>query len=139
MSDLIGRVKELYAAFGRGDIATILASLANDVSWELEGPAELAAAGIRRSPKEVIEFFGALAGQVSDIHLDLTEFLSGEDTVAVFGRYQGTVRANGIRIDSPIAHFFKFNKDGKIMRHVQLSDTAATVEAIRGRAAAAAT
>jgi ketosteroid isomerase-like protein len=32
MSDLIGTVKGFYAAFGRGDIATILASVADDVS-----------------------------------------------------------------------------------------------------------
>lgn len=32
MSDLIQTVKDLYAAFGRGDVATILNQLSPDVS-----------------------------------------------------------------------------------------------------------
>jgi uncharacterized protein len=56
MPDLISKVKELYAAFGRGDVATIVANVADDVSWEFEAPPELLSSGIRRSPKEVVEY-----------------------------------------------------------------------------------
>ena len=63
MSDLISKVKDFYAAFSSGDIATILASVADDVSWEYEAPAELLSSGIRRSPKEVAEYFSALGQQ----------------------------------------------------------------------------
>ncbi len=41
MSDLIDKVRETYAAFSRGDIETILASVADDVSWEYEAPPEI--------------------------------------------------------------------------------------------------
>ena len=136
MSDLINKVKEFYAAFSRGDIETILASVADDVSWEFEAPPELLSAGIRHSPKEVAEFFSALASQSVDHNLEMTEFFATDDAVAVSGRYQGTVRPSGVRVDTPLAHYFKF-RDGKVIRHIQLSNTAATLEAIRGRAAAA--
>ena len=136
MSDLISKVKELYAAFGRGDINTILASVADDVSWEFEAPSELLSSGIRRSRKEVAEYFSALSTQSVDHNLEMTEFFSTGDAVAAFGRYQGTVVPTGIRVDTPLAHYFKFQGD-KIIRFVQLSNTAATLEAIRGRAAAA--
>ncbi|MGH9647550.1 MAG: hypothetical protein ACRD4E_12135 [Bryobacteraceae bacterium] len=43
---------DLDGALGRGDVATILAMLAPDVSWELEGPAEISYAGIRKKPEE---------------------------------------------------------------------------------------
>jgi ketosteroid isomerase-like protein len=55
MPDLISKVKEFYAAFSRGDIATILASVADDVTWEYEAPSEVLSSGIRHSPKEVAE------------------------------------------------------------------------------------
>ncbi len=136
MSDLIDKVKEFYAAFSRGDINTILASVADDVSWEFEAPSELSSSGIRRSRKEVAEYFSALSTQSVDHHLEMTEFFSTGDAVAAFGRYQGTVMPSGIRVDTPLAHYFKF-KDDKVIRHVQLSNTGATLQAIRGRGAGA--
>jgi uncharacterized protein len=136
MPDLISKVKGFYAAFGRGDIAAILASVADDVSWEFEAPPEILSSGIRHSPKEVAEYFSAIAGQAVDHNLEMTEFFSTDDAVAVFGRYQGTIKSSGIRVDTPLAHYFKF-RDGKVVRHVQLSNTGATLEAIRGHAAGA--
>ncbi len=136
MPDLISRVKELYEAFSRGDIQTLLESLADDISWEVEAPADLAAAGIRKSRQEVAAFFTALNAQTSDPRLEMTEFLSGDNTVAAFGRFQATARATAIRFDVPVAHYFKF-RDGKIVRHVQLSDTGTMANAIRGFAVGA--
>jgi len=132
MSDLIETVKEFYAAFSRGDIATILASVADDVSWEYEAPPELLSSGVRRSPKEVAEYFSAIARQATDHSLEMTEFFSTDDAVAAFGRYQGTVVPSGIRVDTPLAHYFK-SRDGKVIRHVQFSNTGAFLEAIRYR------
>ena len=135
MPNLIDTVKSLYTAFARGDIAAVLEMMADDVSWEYEGPAELPTSGIRRSPKGVAEFFSAAAAQSSDLKLEMTEFFSTDDAVAAFGRYRATVKATtGIRVDSPLAHYFKF-RDGKISRFVQLSNTGAMVEAIHGRTA----
>jgi ketosteroid isomerase-like protein len=134
MPDLIAKVKGFYDAFSRGDIATILENVADDISWEYEAPSEIFNAGTRHSRKEVAEYFSAIASQSDDHHLEMTEFFSTDDAVAAFGRYQGTVKSSGIRVDTPLAHYFKF-RDGKVIRHVQLSNTAAILEAIRGRAA----
>jgi ketosteroid isomerase-like protein len=134
MADLISKVKEFYAAFGRGDIGTILASVADDVSWEYEAPSEILSSGLRHSPQEVAEYFSAIADQSVDHKLEMTEFFSTDHAVAAFGRYQGTVKSSGIRVDTPLAHYFEF-RDGKVVRHVQLCNTGAFVEAIRGHAA----
>lgn len=136
MSDLIAKVKDFYAAFSRGDITTILESVAEDVTWEYEATPEVLSSGIRHSPQEVAEYFSAIAGQSVDHNLEMTDFFSTEDAVAAFGRYQGTIRSTGIRVDTPLAHYFKFH-DGKVVHHIQLSNTAATLEATRGRAAGA--
>jgi len=47
MSDLVQTVKEMYAAFGRGDVPGIMRHVADDVSWNSEGPAEMVFTGIR--------------------------------------------------------------------------------------------
>ena len=59
----------------------------------------------------------------------MTEFFSTSDAVAAFGRYQATVKT-GIRIDTPVAHYFKF-RDGKVSRYVNFINSAAFVEAKR--------
>ena len=135
MSDLIQTVKDAYAAFGRGDVATILAMLAPDVSWELEAPSEISIAGIRKGPEGVKGFFQAIANDHADPKLEITEYFSSADGVATFGRYKCTLRKNGKRLDSPVAHLFKF-RDGKIVRFVDFTDTAAYLEAGRSTAAA---
>ena len=135
MSDLIQTVKDAYAAFGRGDVATILAMLAPDVSWELEAPSEISIAGIRKGPEAVKGFFQAIANDHADPKLEITEYFSSADGVATFGRYKCTLKKTGKRLDSPVAHLFKF-RDGKIVRFVDFTDTAAYLEAGRSTAAA---
>lgn len=136
MSDLVAKIKEIYAAFGRGDIATILGSMTDDVSWEFEAPAALSWSGIRRGPGEAAGFFAGIAAEHSDPKLEMTEFFSSGDAVAAFGRYQATVRASGIRVDTPVAHYFKF-RDGKIARYINVINNGAFLEAMRATSAAA--
>lgn len=133
MSDHIQTVKDAYAAFGRGDVATILSMLAPDVSWELEAPAEISIAGIRKGPEAVKGFFQAIASDHANPKLEIAEYLSSTDAVATFGRYKCTLK-NGKHVDSPIAHLFKF-RDGKIIRFVDYTDTAALLESTQSSAA----
>lgn len=135
MSDLINKIKDIYAAFGRGDIATILASMTDDVSWEFEAPAELSWSGIRHSPQEAAGFFAGLSAEQSDPHLEMTEFFATDDAVAAFGRYQATVKATGVRVDTPVAHYFKF-RNGKIARYINVINSAAFIEANKAAAVA---
>jgi ketosteroid isomerase-like protein len=128
MSDLIQKVKEIYAAFGRGDAPAILAELADDVSWEFETPAEISWGGARRGPAEVAGFFVGIANEHANPKLEMTEFVSSGDAVAAFGRYQATVRATGKRVDTPVGHYFQF-RDRKVARYIGLVNSAAFVEA----------
>ncbi|MGA7411089.1 MAG: nuclear transport factor 2 family protein [Bryobacteraceae bacterium] len=133
MSDLIDKIKDIYAAFGRGDIGTILESLTDDVSWEFEAPAALSWSGIRHTPQEATGFFAGIAAEHANPNLEMTEFFSNNDSVAAFGRYQATVKATGIRVDTPVAHYFKF-RDGKIARYINIINSGAFVEASRAAA-----
>jgi ketosteroid isomerase-like protein len=134
VSDLIQSIKELYSAFGRGDVASILSSLASDVSWEVEAPPEISFAGIRKGPEAVKGFFQAIATDHADPRLEITDYVSSGDSVATFGRYKCTLKKTGKHVDSPVAHLFKF-RDGKIIRFVDYLDTAAFLESAQSSVA----
>ena len=55
-------VAGIYEAFGKGDIAGVLFALADDVAWEMPGPAPFA--GARKGPAEVQQFFVDLMSSV---------------------------------------------------------------------------
>ncbi len=130
MADLISKIKEIYSAFGRGDIAAILASATDDVSWEFEAPAEISWGGIRHGRAEAAGFFSGIAAEHVDPVLKMTEFFATDDAVAAFGRYDATLRATGVKVSTPVAHYFKF-RDGKIARYINIINTGAFVEAAR--------
>ena len=134
MSDLIQSIKSVYAAFGRGEVATILSALSPDVSWEVEGPAELSFAGVRKGPEAVKGFFQAIANDHADPKLEISEYFSSADGVATFGRYKCTLKSTGKRVDTPVAHLFKF-RGGKIVRFVDYLNTAAFLQAGQSSAA----
>ena len=55
-------VQGLYAAFGRGDIATIVAGLTQDIDWQTLGPArDYPTFGQRKGKAAVQEFFAQVA------------------------------------------------------------------------------
>jgi uncharacterized protein len=137
MADATATVQELYAAFGRGDLPTILSKLADDVVWESEAPAIVSFGGIRHGITETRGFFEALARDFSEQKLTIDEYVASGDTVMTIGRYQATTKATGKKVDSPVAHYWKL-RDGKIVRYVGLSNTAALVEALEPAASRAA-
>ena len=129
-------VKAMYAAFGRGDIQTIMERVTDDIEWTLEGPAILPFAGARKGPSEVLGFFQALATTQDNHKLTIESYVAQGDTVATIGRYAATVKATGKSFDSRSAHFFTF-RDGKVSKFADFVDTAQMAEAYQQAAAAA--
>jgi len=129
-------VQEIYAAFGRGEVSAILSTLATDVVWECETPAALSFGGIRRGVAEAVGLFEGIAKEHADPKLEMTDFFSAGEAVAVFGRYEATVRASGKRVSTPVAHYFKF-REGKVVRYIGLLNTGAFVAAMQADSAAA--
>lgn len=130
MEDLVAKIKEIYAAFGRGEIEWILSNVTEDVSWEFEAPAALSWSGIRKEPTEAMGFFAGIAAEHENPALKMTEFFSTTDAVAAFGRYDATVKATGKRVSTPVAHYFKF-RDGKVSRYVNVINSGAFLEAAK--------
>lgn len=130
MTAHVETVKDIYAAFGRGDIPAILAKLTDDVVWEFEGPSSISFTGIRHGVPDAGGFFLGIDREHTDPLLEIQSVIGSGDEVAAFGRYAATMKATGKRVSSPIAHYWKF-RDGKVARYINHVDTAAFVEGMR--------
>jgi ketosteroid isomerase-like protein len=125
----IETVQTIYEAFGRGDVATILDQLRNDVDWASESFSAKAAPwhGIHKGVGEVPDFFVAIAE-----HLDVTEFTilsiaANDDDVFVALRFGMTAKATGRSATMELHHWWQF-VDGKVARYRGTEDTALTAE-----------
>ena len=95
--------------------ASVFSYVYPEVSWEFgKDPAEISWGGIRYGHDEAIGFFVGIAAEHADRTLEVTMFLESSDAVAAFGRYAATVKATGVRVDSPVAHLFQF-RDGEVV------------------------
>jgi uncharacterized protein len=90
-------VKDAYAAFGRGDIATLLGYLTDDVSWRpVIGTAKhVPFSGERKGKAEVAEFFKQVA-EAEDFQLfEPREFVAQGDKVVALGHYRAVTKTTG--------------------------------------------
>ncbi|MGD1092087.1 MAG: nuclear transport factor 2 family protein [Bryobacteraceae bacterium] len=131
-----GLIQKVYDAFSRGDLQTILNNLTEDVDWGFEAPHTIPYAGQRKGTAQVTKFFEALATTQSGQKLTPQTFVAQGDHVATLCRYSGTVTATEKKFDCPVAHFFTI-RGGKVASFVNVTDSAAMVEAYVSSSAAA--
>lgn len=116
-------VEAIYAAFGRGDIPSILGALREDVEWEHDAVDH----GIpwltpRQGRAQVMAFFEALRA------LDIRRFeprriLADDAMVAAIIHVQIAVRATGRVINDVELHLWTFDAAGKVARFRHVADT----------------
>ncbi len=101
MSNNVKCVQEIYAAFGRGDVVSILARVSDDTRWGFNGarpdvvPWHRPVAGRAELPG----FFGALAENVEFSSFEPQRYIDGGDRVVV--EVSVSYRVN--RIGRPVA------------------------------------
>ena len=117
-------VKKAYDAFGRGDVAGILALCAAQVDWEFVGPPKLGYAGKRRNHAEISDFFSKVH-ELDDMQaFEPREFIEMGDNVAVLGWEKATAKDTGKAFESEWAHVFTVH-NGKVTRWRGFYNTAA--------------
>jgi ketosteroid isomerase-like protein len=123
MSNL-STVQDIYAAFGQGDIPTILSKLADDVDWEYApGPNDVPWLQRRSGRDAVGGFFESLAAM--EFHTFAPkELLEGDGVVVTLLDVDFTVRATGKRVtERDEVHVWRFNADGKVASFRHGADT----------------
>lgn len=127
MSDstsLTAIVGAIYAAFGRGDVAGILAHLADDVEWEY-GVSSTDVPWLQPlwGRDAVPGFFQVFAESVEVHRFEVKALLEGADLVVAIIDLEFTVRATGRRVvEEDEAHIWRF-ADGKVTRFRHRADT----------------
>lgn len=134
-SDPAGVAKALYAAFERGDMATVNALIAPDATWTYHGPPELLPfGGTRRGRDGVADFFRKVDDTLTDARATQREFIVSGDQVAVPGTEESTVKATGVHYKVNNLHLFKV-QGGKIVQFEEFIDSGAVLEAFTPAAA----
>lgn len=122
----VDKIREMYAAFGRGDIAALLNDLADDVAWEEPGPHSLPVSGTFRGREGVAQFFEAVAATWEFEEFEPREFIAQGDRVVALGFYRARSRATGRTMESHWAMAFRL-RDGKLTHFREYTDTATIV------------
>lgn len=123
-------VKNAYAAFQRGDIGGVLATLDDSIEWHAVIGTEgvVPHAGVRRGLNGVGEFFSILGTTTDFQAFEPQEFIAQGDQVAVVGKYKAKVKPTAKTIESGWVMIFTF-KNGKIARFREFTDSAQLVRA----------
>ena len=131
-------VQDLYAAFKRRDLQTVLDGLAPEVSWGMVGRAEdVPMAGLRHGKAGAADFFRIMAETVEMTSFEPREFLAAEDKVFISGHWSWIMRNNGRSGENDWLHVFTI-RDGKVVSWRGHNDTGLLAAAYHAAPAATA-
>ena len=120
--DTRGVLRELYEAFARGDIPSVLAALDPQIVWTETAGGPLA--GTYTGPNAVLEnVFGPLSSEWDEFGVHGDAYICDGDAAVVMGTYHGTHRSTGRRLDARFAHAWEVH-DARATRFEQVTDTA---------------
>lgn len=116
-------VQGMYDAFGKGEIATVIAALDPQVEWREAENFIYDDGNPYIGPDAVLTgVFMRIGTEWEAFAVSPKEVLDAGDTVIGHGYYSGTYRKTGKQARAQFAHFFTF-RDGKIVKFQQYTDT----------------
>lgn len=122
-------VNAVYEAFGRGDVPAVLGALDPEIQWKEADNFLYADGNPYVGPQAVAEgVFQRLVADIEGFTVVHQNLIEGDDTVAVEGRYRGTMKATGSPVDAQFVHVWSL-RDGKVVRFQQYTDTKQWAEA----------
>jgi uncharacterized protein len=128
--DNLATIKEIYEAFGNGDVDSILEKLTDDVDWSAEAVSDGAPWYGQRSGKdEVAQFFAAIAGAEVVEEFTPLSFAASENEVMTMVRFRMRSDETGKEAAMNLHHYFRF-RDGKVEYYRGSEDTAQTLQTL---------
>lgn len=119
----LATVQNIYGAFGRGDVAAILETLADDVEWDDDGASASPFLVPRHGRNEVGGFFQSLAA-ADFTKFEPTAFLESGNIVVALLDIDFTVKATGKSVTQPDeVHIWRFDDNGKVKSFRHRVDT----------------
>ncbi len=123
--DNVKLLKDLYDAFGRGDVPTVLGAMSPEIKWhEAEGNPYMPSGEAWVGPDAVLNnLFMKLGTEWEGFTVHPGQFHDAGKSVIVEARYTGTYKATGKSADMQVCHVWDVT-DGKLTRFQQYVDTA---------------
>ena len=123
-SNPVDVVKAAYAAFGRGDIAGIVAMCDDKVDWQFNVGTRVPYSG-RFGKANIAQWFADVAKHDDVQVFEPREFIAGGDHVTVLGWEKCAARPSGRAFECPWVHVFTV-KNGKVTRFWGMLDSEAS-------------
>ena len=111
--------RNAYEAFSRGDVATVIEAMANDI--QLNVPQVLPQGGKAQGHEEVGQFFERLASKWQDFGIDVETIVESGDRVLAIGRAHG--KLDGVETGYGFVHSWTV-RDGALARFDEYVDPA---------------
>ena len=116
-------IQAAYAAFAHNDPSVLFGAMAPDIQWHEAQGNPLAAGNPYVGAQAVGEgVFGRLLAAIDGFTAAPDRFVDGGDDVIAVGRYGGTMKHSGAKLDAPFCHVYRFNGD-RIVSFQQYTDT----------------
>lgn len=129
----IGVVKDLYSAFGTGDVEALLGLLAEDIVFILP---ELPGVPLQTTYEGKDGFRRFLADRepaLAYTAFSPSRFFSDRDHVIVLGRTEGTVKSTRNAFQYQWVQLFEFTPENRVRRIHEFMDTHTLISAFRER------
>ncbi len=117
-------IQAAYAAFANNDPSVLFGAMAPDIQWyEAEGN-PLADRNPYVGAQAIGEgVFGRLLAAIDGFTAAPDRFVDGGADVIVLGRYGGTMKQGGAKLDAEFCHVYRFEGDRIVSFH-QFTDSA---------------
>ena len=121
-------IQTAFACFAQGDVAGILNTLTDDVTWHVAPVENAPYTGTRHGTAGAADFFATMAASEDTLKFEPREFIAQDDKVVVVGHYEGKVKTTGRTYETYFVHVFTLQA-GKIVSFREYTDTAAQQQA----------
>ena len=123
--DNVSLLRNLYEAFGRGDVPSVLGAMSPEIKWhEAEGNPYMPSGEPWVGPDAVLNnLFMRLGAEWDGFTVHPMSYHGAGDSVIVEARYSGTYKATGKGMDAQVCHVWDV-RNGQVTRFQQYVDTA---------------
>lgn len=113
-----------YTAIANNDPSVLFGAMASDIQWNQAQGNPLADRNPYIGAQAVGEgVFGRLLAAIDNFTAVPDQFVDGGDDVIVIGRYGGTMKHNGAKLNAEFCHVYRFEGD-QIVSFQQYTDSA---------------
>jgi ketosteroid isomerase-like protein len=129
----VQRLKDWYAGLSEGNLELVFAALDSDIEWRQAEGNPYQPSGAPWFGREAIKqnLFAKLAADWENFAVIPHSFHDAGDIVVVEGRYTGTFKRTGGRLDAQFCHIWQV-RNGGLARFQQYVDTG-QLQAVAGR------